>query len=94
MENHIRVWLRDAIPEPYRRAARIPFPDEEDGVLTVYVAHVPAALLASDTYHRCNASSGTEGWLPDGLGGFMGTNAVRSVPHPDGDGVLIVGSAV
>lgn len=94
MEAVIRVWLRDAIPESFRRAARVPLPDEEDSVLTVFVAHVPAVLLVSDTYRRCNGLSGTNGWLPDGLGGFMGTNAVRSVPHPDGDGVLIIGSAV
>jgi hypothetical protein len=88
---YIRVWVRDTVPERFRDLCP---PDEVRGVIALYLAHVPAAVLASRTYRECNGASGTDGWLPDGMLGLFGTNALNTYPHPDGDGVLIVGSCV
>jgi hypothetical protein len=81
----IRVWLRDAVPERFRHLCP---QDDVRGVIALYLAHVPAVILASPTYRRCNAPSGIDGWLPDGMLGLFGTNALDTHPHPDGDGVL------
>jgi hypothetical protein len=68
----------------------------DDGEIenTVFVAHVPAAILADRTYKTCNGDSGTDGWIRDGELGLFGVNALDSLPHPDGDGILLVGSCV
>jgi hypothetical protein len=88
----IRVWMRDAVPERLRQAARL---DEAgEGVITEFVAHVPAAVLADRAYRRWNRRSGAEGWMHEGELGLFGTNALDIHPHPDGDGILIVGSCV
>ncbi|MBN9524006.1 hypothetical protein J0H58_36765 [bacterium] len=87
----IRVWVRDEVPERFSHLCPA---DEVRGVIALYLAHVPAAVLASPTYRRCNGPSGTDGWLPDGMLGLFGTNALNTHPHPDGDGVLIVGCCV
>jgi hypothetical protein len=88
----IRVWMRDAVPERLRQAAGLL--DEKDGVITEFVAHVPAAVLADRAYRRRNKKSGAEGWMEEGQLGLFGTNALDVYPHPDGDGILIVGSCV
>lgn len=88
----IRVWTRNTVPEQFRRLARL----NDDGEVenTVFVAHVPAAMVADRTYRVCNGESGTEGWMREGALGFFGANALDIFPHPDGDGLLIVGSWV
>ena len=87
----IRVWVLDAVPERFRHLCP---PDDVCGVIALYLAHVPATVLEGRTYRECNGASGTDGWLPDGMLGLFGTNALNTHPHPDGDGVLIVGSCV
>jgi hypothetical protein len=88
----IRVWLMETVPERFRQAARLS--DVGEGVITMFVAHVPAAILADRTYQNCNKTSGAEGWMEEGALGLFGTNALDVYPHPDGDGILIVGSCV
>jgi hypothetical protein len=56
------------------------------------VAHVPAAVLADRAYRRWNRKPGAEGWMREGELGLFGTNALDIHPHPDGDGIRIVGS--
>jgi hypothetical protein len=60
----------------------------------VFVAHVPAALLAGPEYGRCAGPTGLDGGMREGESGLFGTNAMRVVPHPDGDGLLVIGTAV
>jgi hypothetical protein len=88
----IRVWMRDAVPERLRQAARLH--EDGGGVITEFVAHVPAAVLADRAYRRWNKKSGAEGWMEEGQLGLFGTNALDTYPHPDGDGILIRGSCV
>src|SRR5262245_30581834 len=56
-------------------------------------AHVPAAMLADRANQACNGESGSNGWMREGAPGLFGINALDTVPHPDGDGLLIIGSA-
>ena len=88
----IRVWMRDSVPERLRRA--IPLFDEAAAVTPEFVAHVPAAIVAGRAYRRWNKKTGAEGWMREGELGLFGTNALDTYPHPDGDGILIVGSCV
>ena len=88
----IRVWTRDTAPERFRRLARLR--DDAEAEDTVFVAHVPATILADRTYRLCNGESGTEGWIREGELGLFGINALDTFPDPDGDGILIVGSAI
>jgi hypothetical protein len=88
----IKVWMPDSVPERLQQAAGLL--EEKDGVSTEFVAHVPAAILATKAYRRWNKKSGAEGWMAEGEIGLFGTNALDVYPHPDGDGILIVGSCV
>jgi hypothetical protein len=89
----IRIWTRDTIPERFRHLAVL-HDDGDAAHNTTFVAHVPAAMLADRTYWLCNGESGTDGWLREGELGLFGTNCIEAVPHPDGDGFLIVGSGL
>ena len=84
----IRVWLRDAVPERFRYL--IPLNDYDN----IFLAHVPTKVLADQTYRACNGVSGIEGWMPEGMLGLFGINALTPHPHPEGDGLLLVGSQV
>jgi hypothetical protein len=87
----IRIWTRDSIPEPFRHL----IPSVEDtGIFAIFVAHVPAAVLTEPTYRLCNGESAIAGWIREGESGLFGSNAMNTYPHPDGDGILIVGSCV
>jgi hypothetical protein len=86
----IRIWTRDTIPERFAHLARLA--DDGEVQNTVFVAHVPAAMLADPTYRVSNGQSGTDGWMREGELGPFGVNALDIVPHPDGDGVFLVGS--
>jgi hypothetical protein len=88
----IRIWTRDTIPARFAHLARL----ADDGEIenTVFVAHVPAAMIGDRTYRVCNGDSGTDGWIREGELGLFGINALNTIPHPDSDGVLIVGSIV
>jgi hypothetical protein len=68
----------------------------DDGIVenTVFVAHIPAAMLADPTYRACNGESGIDGWIKEGELGLFGVNALDTLPDPDGDGLLLVGSWV
>lgn len=88
----IRIWMPHAVPERLRQAAGLL--DIKDGVYVEFVAHIPAAILADRAYRRGNKKSGAEGWMREGELGLFGTNALDIYPHPDGDGILIVGSCV
>jgi hypothetical protein len=87
----IRIWTRHTIPERFAHLARL----ADDGEIenTIFVAHVPAAMLADPAYRACN-ESGADGWMREGELGLFRVNAVDTVPHPDGDGVFLVGSCV
>jgi hypothetical protein len=63
-------------------------------MFVVFVARVPAAVVAGRTYRQCNGESGIEGWMREGECGLFGTNALDIYPDPDDDGILIVGSCV
>ena len=88
----IRIWVRDSVPERFRHL--IPVDYGRSGVLVLFVAHVPAAILASPTYRKYNGESGIGGWMQEGESGLFGANALDTHPHPDGDGILVVGSCV
>ena len=60
----------------------------------VFVAHVPVAILANPVYKQGNWQAENSGWMRDGESGLFGTNALSVHPHPEGDGILIVGIAV
>ena len=93
MDEHacIRVWMRDSVPERFRHLCPA---EEVRGVITLFVAHVPASVLTGPTYRECSAVAGFNGWMPEGVLGLFGTNALDTHPHPDRDGVLLVGSCV
>ena len=86
----IPIWTRHTIPQQFAHLARL----RDDGEVhdTMFVAHVPAAMLADPAYRSCNGESGTDGWLREGELGLFGVNAVDTEPHPDGDGVFLVRS--
>jgi hypothetical protein len=86
----IRIWTRHTIPKRFAHLARL----RDDGEVenTMFVAHVPAAMLKDRSYRAANGKSGIEGWMRDGELGLFGVNALDTVPHPDGDGLLVVGS--
>ena len=86
----IRIWTRYTIPRQLARFASLM--DDEDVESTVFVAHVPAAMLADRAYRMCNGDSEIDGWMPDGDLGFFGCNALDTAPHPDGDGIILIGS--
>ena len=88
----IRIWTRDTIPQRFAHLAR--FADDGEVENTMFVAHVPAAILADRNYRRCNKATGLESWMREGELGLFGTNALDTVPHPDGDGIMIIGSCV
>jgi hypothetical protein len=88
----IRIWTRHTIPQRFAHLARLM--DDGEVENTMFVAHVPAMMLADSLYRNWNGKSGTEGWIREGELGLFGINALDTVPHPDGDGVFLVGSCV
>jgi hypothetical protein len=99
----ISLWMGNQIPSHFRKA--IGFPDldssadatiapEIRGVIYVFVAHVPASVLANPVYKEADWQGENSGWIREGECGLFGTNAIGTFPHPEGDGILIVGSAV
>ena len=88
----IRIWTRHTVPQRFAHLARLA--DDGEVENTMFVAHVPAAMLADRAYRACNGESGTDGWMREGELGLFGVNALDTVPHPDGDGLLVVGSWV
>ena len=99
----IRLWMGNNIPLRLRKAIGLPEFDPSDdetvapeirGVIVVFVAHVPAAVLANPVYKQGNWQSENSGWMREGESGLLGTNALSVHLHPEGDGILIVGSAV
>ena len=85
----IRVWPRDQVPDCYRRFAT--YYEDGDIEYTVFVAHVPAAVLADRLLQQCVDVSGPEGYLWWESRGLFGTNCIDTFPHPDGDGIIVVG---
>ena len=57
-------------------------------------AHVPSAVLANPVYKQGNWQGENSGWMRDGGSGLFGTNTLSVHPHPEGDGILIVGIAI
>lgn len=92
---YIKLWMPEDVPQRFRELISI---DDDTGVIVLFVAHVPAAVLAGKTYQdlqRTYADEwGSNGWLRSGELGLFGTNALNEIPHPDGDGILLVGSCV
>ena len=85
----IRVWLRESVPERYRRFASLY--DHEEVEFTIYVAHVPAAVIAAKVTQTCIEVSGSEGYLWWESRGLFGTNCLDTFPEPEGDGIIVVG---
>lgn len=85
----IRFWTRHTIPQQFAHLARLLDAGKVEN--TMFVAHVPEGMLGDLAYQTCNGDSGLEGWLREGELGFFRCNALKTLPHPDGDGVLIVG---
>ena len=94
-EPHIKLWMPENLPERYRELVTI---DDESGVIVLFVAHVPSSVLAGRTYQSLERtyadSEGFGCWLRPGELGLFGTNAIDSIPLPDGDGLLLIGSCV
>ena len=88
----VRIWTRHTIPQRFAHLARLA--DDGEVENTMFVAHVPAAMLADPAYRACHGETGTGGWVREGELGLFGVNALDSVPHPDGAGVFLVGSCV
>ena len=88
----IRIWTRATVPERFAHLAR--YADDGEVQNTMFVAHVPAEMLKDRTYRIANGESGTEGWLREGNSACLARTRSMCSPHPDGDGVLIVGSCV
>ena len=88
---YVRLWMPEHLPARLRDL--VPF-SEDSGVKIMFVAHVPAAVLACKTYQECEQNPYINGWMREGELGLFGTNALNTIPHPDGDGILIVGSCV
>ncbi len=88
----IRIWTRDNVPPRYRGYAT----HYDDGEIenTVYVAHVPAAVLADRLLKQCVSVSGPNGYLWWASQGLFGTNCMDTFPDPDGDGIIVVGGWV
>ena len=55
----VRIWTRDTVPARFRHLAVLA--DDGEVENTVFVAHVPAAMVSDRTYQACNGISGTEG---------------------------------
>jgi len=85
----IRVWTRDNIPDCYRRFASF----YEDGEVenTVFVAHVPAAVLEDRLLKLCVSASGPQSYIWWESRSLFGANQIDTFPDPDGDGLIIVG---
>jgi hypothetical protein len=99
----IQVWMGNNIPARIRKAIGLPeFDSSEDvsvaaelqGVTIVFVAHVPSLVLSNPVYRQANWQAENSGWMREGECGLFGTNALSIHPHPEGDGILIVGGAV
>ena len=87
----IRMWMSEDVPARFR--CLFPF-DGDSGVILIFMAHVPAAVLAGKTYQEYLRNPYINGWMREGELGLFGTNALDTIPHPDGDGILLVGSCV
>jgi hypothetical protein len=85
----IRIWTRETVPDRFRHL--LAFADDGEIENAVYIAHVPAAMMADRIYRETCGESGLDWIFRRGCGPF-GTNAIDTSPHPDGDGILIVGS--
>lgn len=98
----VKIWMGSDIPARFRQLDGLRHfvsqgegeAIEYRGVIVVFVAHVPASVSASPVYRMANWPTEIAGWLRDGEGGLFGTNALAVIPHPNGDGVLLVGTAV
>jgi hypothetical protein len=88
----IRIWMRHTIPDRFAHFARLM--DDGEVETTMFVPHVPAAMLTDPAYRVCNGESGTDAWMREGELGLFAVNTLDTVPHPDGDGVFLVGSCV
>lgn len=99
---HIRLWMGNNIPARFRKTIGLPeFAPSSDvsvapeiqGAIIVFVAHVPAAVHSNPVYKQGNWQAENSGWMREGESGLLGTNALSVFPHPEGDGILIVGIA-
>jgi hypothetical protein len=55
---------------------------------------VPSVVLVGETYKECQNNPHINGWMREGELGLFGTNALNIISHPEGDGILLVGSCV
>ena len=100
---HIRLWMGNDVPEQYRNTIGLPEFDGSidessapvvNGATIIFVAHVPFAVHENPVYKQGNWQQENCGWMREGECGLFGANALRVCPHPEKDGILIVGSAV
>jgi hypothetical protein len=85
----IQIWTRGFVPERNRQFAT----HYDDGEIenTVFVAHVPAAVLQDRLLKQCTAVSEPHGYLWWQSQGLFGTNCMDTFPDPAGDGIVVVG---
>ncbi|MFO0957838.1 MAG: hypothetical protein U0800_10325 [Isosphaeraceae bacterium] len=87
----MRIWMRGSIPDRFQGL----IPSEiETGMITLFLAHVPASVLTDPIYRECNGEEGIDGWMREGELGLFGANGLDVHDHPDGDGLLILGVCV
>lgn len=91
----IRHWLAADIPQALWPST--PF-EPESGVTVAFLAHLPQIVNESDAYGKIEAIFAGEfdsnSWMRAGELVLSGTNALNFVPHPDDDGILLIGSCV
>lgn len=88
---HIKLWMPEHSPD--RLKSLILF-DEESGTIVMFAAHAPAAVFVGKSYQEYHSNPFINGWIREGELGLFGTNALDVIPHPEGDGILVVGSCV
>ena len=88
----IRVWTRYSVPERYQKFAT--HYDSDESKDTVFVAHVPVAVLSDPLTEQCIRVFGPEGYFWFEGRGLFGCNCMDSFPDPDGDGIIVVGGGI
>ena len=99
----IHLWMGNNVPAHLRKVIGLPdlsgsedpaLAPEIKGAIIVFVAHVPGLVLNNPVYKEANCQSENSGWMREGECGLFGAIAIRTEPHPEGDGILLIGSAV
>ena len=88
----IQIWPRDQVPSELSEFRT--YADDGEIENTVFVAHVPATVLQDRLYRLANGETGLDSWIYPGDLGLLGVNAIDKLPHPNGDGIIVIGSCI